>query len=169
MCGRFTLGVKTAEVAETFQAAQRGLDLPPSYNIAPTQNVLIVRRDQSVGERELAEARWGLIPHWVNDSSGFKMTLINARSETAAKKPSFRGAFRSRRCLIPADGFYEWLKLNGGKQPYMVHRKDDGLFAFAGLWGHWESEDGASLESCTILTCEPDDVAGEIHDPMPVM
>lgn len=168
MCGRFTLRVRAPEVAEAFDADPAGLDLPPRFNIAPTDPVAVVRRAGGVAERELARVRWGLIPSWVDDPGDFDLTLTNARSESAKDKPAFREPFRSRRCLVPADGFYEWLEQNG-KRPYFVRRRDDGLFAFAGLWDRWEGEDGKALESCTILTCEPDDLVGRLHDRMPVI
>lgn len=169
MCGRFTLRLDSREVARLFDARRDGIDRPPRYNIAPTDPVTVVRLSEEDGGRTLAEARWGLVPHWVDDPEDFDLTLVNARSETAREKPVFRDAFRSRRCLLPADGFYEWVTTDGNKQPWLVHRRDDRPFAFAGLWDRWEGEDGGRLESATILTCSPDRVVEELHDRMPVV
>lgn len=169
MCGRFTLRIDAEAVARAFDARRGGLDRPPRYNLSPTDPVTVVRLSEEDGGREMAEARWGLVPHWVDEPADFDLTLINARSETAAEKPAFRDAFRARRCLLPADGFYEWVRVNGGKQPWFVHRADDRPFAFAGLWDRWEGPDGRRLESATILTCEPDEVVAELHDRMPVV
>ncbi len=169
MCGRFTLRIDSEDVARAFDARRGGLDHPPRYNISPTRPVTVVRLSAEDGGRELAEARWGLVPHWVDDPEDFDLTLINARSETAAEKPAFRDAFRSRRCLLPADGFYEWVAGNGSKQPWYVRRGDDRPFALAGLWDRWEGPGGRRLESATILTCEPDEVVGKLHDRMPVV
>jgi putative SOS response-associated peptidase YedK len=168
MCGRFTLRTDAKKVAEFFDADLHGVDFGPSWNLAPTDPVLVVRRaDGGVGGRELARARWGLLPGWVDDADDFP-TLINARSETAREKPAFRDAFRSRRCLIPADGFYEWVRVDGDKQPFYVRRRDDRLFAFAGLWERRAGEDGPQ-DSCTILTTEPNDLVARLHDRMPVV
>lgn len=169
MCGRFTLRLNAKDVADHFDADPRDLHHEPRFNIAPEdeRGVLMIGWSRDDGGRALARARWGLLPHWVDDPDDFPR-LINARSETAPDKPSFRVAFRERRCLIPADGFYEWLKVDGGKQPYFIHRKDDAPFAFAGLWEHWHSDD-RSVDSCAILTCEPNELVGPIHDRMPVI
>jgi putative SOS response-associated peptidase YedK len=169
MCGRFTLRVDAQAVAEHFDANARGVEHQPRFNIAPedVSGVLMIGWQREEERRALARARWGLLPGWVDDPDDFPR-LINARSETAAEKPSFRSAFRKRRCLIPADGFYEWLTVNGGKQPYFIHRKDDAPFAFAGLWEHWSREE-RSIDSCTILTCEPNELVERVHDRMPVI
>ncbi|HKK07671.1 MAG TPA: SOS response-associated peptidase, partial [Gemmatimonadota bacterium] len=149
-------------------ALSPGLGLGPRFNIAPTQDILVVRPSQgSDGGRELARARWGLLPGWVDDPGDFP-TLINARSESARTKPSFRDAFRSRRCLVPADGFYEWKKTGSGKQPWLVRRRDDRLFAFAGLWDRWERGD-RRVDSATILTTSPSELLAFLHDRMPVI
>jgi putative SOS response-associated peptidase YedK len=169
MCGRFTLRIDSEAVARAFDARRGDLDHGPRYNISPTDPVAVVRLSEDDGGRELAEARWGLVPHWVDDPDDFDLTLINARSETAPDKPAFRDAFRTRRCLVPADGFYEWVAVDGGKQPFFVHRGDDAPFAFAGLWDRWRGPGDRRLESATILTCEPDEVVGELHDRMPVV
>lgn len=165
MCGRFTLAVPAEQVASQFQLPQVP-ELAPRYNIAPTQQVAAVRAGDA--GRELAMLRWGLIPSWAKDASiGAK--LINARSETAAEKPSFRSAMRQRRCLIPADGFYEWQAQAGGKQPFHITLADGRPFALAGLWEHWKSPDGTWLQSCTILTTAANELMRPLHDRMPVI
>ena len=167
MCGRFTLYHTPDEVAERFEAADV-LETEARYNIAPTQNVSVVTQN---GTRHLAEYHWGLIPSWAKDPAiGSKM--INARAETLAEKPSFRTALARRRCLIPADGFYEWQAAPegaSGKTPTYLHRTDSGLFAFAGLWDEWHAPDGSPLRSCTIITTTPNSVAAPIHNRMPVI
>ncbi|MCA3749441.1 MAG: SOS response-associated peptidase [Rubrobacter sp.] len=165
MCGRYTLVTPVEELAERFGVEGRLPELPPSYNVAPGRGVAAVVAEG--GRRRLEVLRWGLVPPWADDPSiGDRM--INARAETVASKPSFRRAFRERRCLIPADGFYEWQRLDGGKQPYYVRRKDGAPFAFAGLWEIWRRE-GEEIRSCTILTTEANGLLGGIHDRMPVI
>lgn len=167
MCGRFTLHVSPEEIAEHFgvEAPER---LADRYNIAPTQPVGIVRLDRSGLEREWQLVHWGLIPSWSKDPNvGSRM--INARGETVAEKPSFRAAFRRRRCLVPADGFYEWKRTGSSKQPYFIYLKSDAPFAFAGLWEIWTGPDGSELESCTIITTEPNELMADLHDRMPVI
>ena len=167
MCGRFTLVAPGDAIAELFNLAGAPA-ISPRYNIAPTQPVAGIRISQKDKARELTHFHWGLIPRWAKDSSiGSKM--INARSETAAEKPSFRAAMRYRRCLIPADGFYEWRKVNGRKQPMRIQIKDGGLFAIAGLWEHWQSRDGSEIESCTLLTTNPNEKLKQVHNRMPVI
>ena len=141
-------------------------ELDARYNIAPTQGIAAVRAGEA--GRRLDMLRWGLIPAWVKD---FKQapTLVNARVDTIMEKPSFRGAFRSRRCLIPADGFYEWKTIGGKKQPMYFSLSDGAPFALAGLWERWEGPDGSVIESCTTLTTEPNAVVAEVHDRMPVI
>src|SRR5881394_3747162 len=149
MCGRFTLATPAKSLQKHFQL-DAVPELPFRYNIAPTQNVAAVR----VGRlgRALSLLRWGLIPHWADDPKiGYR--LINARADTVASKPSFRSAFKQRRCLIAADGYYEWQKQDGAKQPYLIRREDGQPFAFAGLWEHWQGVD-QEIESCTIITTE---------------
>lgn len=166
MCGRFTLASPGEQVAELFGLASVP-ELRPRYNIAPTQEIAIVRRD-SAGRRELATARWGLIPFWAKtQEEGARM--INARAETVASKPAFRGALRARRCLVPADGFYEWRRIGTRKQPYYFTLRDGRPFAFAGLWERWEGGAGAAVESCAIITTSPNEVVAEVHDRMPVI
>jgi putative SOS response-associated peptidase YedK len=165
MCGRFTLAVPAEQVATQFQLSQVP-ELAPRYNIAPTQEVAAIR-DAGAG-RELVLLRWGLVPSWAKDPSvGSK--LINARSETAAEKPSFRSALRQRRCLIPADGFYEWQAQADGKQPFHIRLADGAPFAMAGLWEQWKTPAGAWLQTCTILTTAANELMSPLHDRMPVM
>lgn len=153
-------------MAEAFDLLD-AFELQTHFNVAPSQMVPVVRLDAGRERRELAFLKWGLVPSWADDPSvGYKM--INARSETAATKPSFRKAFKSRRCLIVADGFYEWQKAGAKKQPFFIRMKDDQPFGFAGLWEHWERE-GVKIESCTILTTEPNDLMAPIHNRMPVI
>ena len=139
----------------------------PRWNIAPTQDVLIAR-DDAQGVRELAAVRWGLIPPWAKDTK-MSARMINARSETASEKPSFRDAWRRRRCIIPADGFYEWLRVGERKRPFCFRRADGDPMAMAGLWESWRSPQGDTIESCSILTTAANTVVGTIHDRMPVI
>jgi putative SOS response-associated peptidase YedK len=169
MCGRITFRASGKDLATLFDLIEvPDLDLEPRYNIAPSQPILAVREPANGVGRELVTLRWGLVPHWAKDLKiGYK--LINARAETVATTPSFRSAFRKRRCLVPADGYYEWQKLEKAKQPFYFHRKDGRPFAFAGRWEHWESPDGELVESCTILTTDANDLAKPIHNRMPVI
>lgn len=167
MCGRFLLTAPGRIVAELFQLNHEPL-LEPRFNIAPSQPVAVVRIKAESGARELDMIRWGLIPFWAKDPRiGHKM--INARSETVAQKPAFRAAFNQRRCLIAADGFYEWKRHGRGKLPYLIRMKDESPFAFAGLWEHWRSPDDRVLESCTILTTYPNPLLKPLHERMPVI
>lgn len=165
MCGRFTLTSLPKVVAQLFDLPAVP-ELDPRYNIAPTQGVAVVRAGSD--GRRLDLLRWGLIPSWVKDVKQAP-TLVNARVDTLQEKPSFRGAFRSRRCLIPADGFYEWKTIGGKKQPMYFTMNDGAPFALAGLWERWEGPDGTVIESCTTLTTEPNAVVSPIHDRMPVI
>jgi putative SOS response-associated peptidase YedK len=165
MCGRFTLTTSVPALESLFPLFDLA-EREPRYNIAPSQPVLAVRAGAD-GRPELAQLRWGLIPRWADDPKiGYR--LINARAETAATKPAFRAAFRQRRCLVLADGIYEWQKLAGHKQPYYFRLKDGGPFAFAGLWEHW-AKTGPDVESCTLLTTEANDLLRPVHDRMPVI
>lgn len=167
MCGRFRLG-KGREALKKHFDADADLDWDPRYNVAPGQSVATVRQDPTEPQRYLSLMRWGLVPFWAKDAKiGYKM--INARSETAADKPAFRDALKSRRCLIPADGFYEWKKLGKEKQPYCFTLLDDGIFAFAGIWDRWKSPEGKIVETCSILTTSPNDLVRDVHDRMPVV
>lgn len=140
--------------------------MEPRYNIAPTQDILSIRRTDD--GREAVLLKWGLIPSWAKDASmGAK--LINARSETVMEKPSFREAFKKRRCIIPADGFYEWQRTGGRKQPYFFRMQDEHPFGFAGLWERWKGADDQVINSCTILTTEANEILQSVHDRMPVI
>ncbi len=164
MCGRFTLHAPPEAVAGYFDIDAIP-DLAPDYNIAPAQAVAAVRVPER--DRELVMLRWGLVPSWAKDlQTGYRM--INARAETVAEKPAFRTAFRQRRCLIPADGFYEWRKTPDGKQPWHIRMRDGGLFAFAGLWECWLGPD-ARIESCTIIVTHANETIRPVHDRMPVI
>jgi len=164
MCGRYRLS-RPEKLTETFET-EPFEDLPPHYNIAPTQPVATVR--QAGSSRVLSIMRWGLIPSWARDIS-IGNQLINGRSETLLEKPAFRESFRNRRCLIPADGFYEWKKTGKAKRPFHLGMKDDSLFAFAGIWDCWKSPSGQLLESCSIVTTVPNELLIDVHDRMPVI
>ena len=166
MCGRFALIVDASVLAEVFEV-EPPLDLKPRYNIAPTQTVPVVRMG-SKSERELASTRWGLIPSWAKDAK-MGARMINARAETVAEKPSFRSAVKSRRCLVPASGFYEWVKTDGGKRPYFVRFEDGRPFAFAGLWERWSKGDGGPVDTCTVITTTPNELMEHLHHRMPVI
>lgn len=169
MCGRFTLRTPPTEIASLF-SVQLAIEFKknawlPRYNIAPSQNVSVIVFDPEQ-ERRWTLFRWGLIPSWAKDTKiGYK--LINARGETIAEKPSFRNALKKRRCLVLADGFYEWQKTESGKQPYHFHREDGGVMAFAGLWEKWNGDD--TIYSCTIITTQANELLGRFHDRMPVI
>lgn len=169
MCGRFSNDVKPKEIEKEFKIGKVNPKLfEPRYNIAPTQTIAAVL--ESNGERIVDALRWGLIPSWAKDESiGSK--LINARAETLSEKPSFKNAFRSHRCIIPASGFYEWQKKGtGAKQPFYFHLKDKEVFGFAGLYEQWlDRETGEQIETCTIITTEANQVLEPIHDRMPVI
>lgn len=166
MCGRYTLHSPKQLIVEHFKLSD-GIAIEPRYNIAPSQEVPVIRLDEE-GNRELVRLRWGLIPFWAEEAkTGYSM--INARAETVASKPAYRAAFRKRRCLLPADGFYEWKTGDRGKQPYHIRMQDHAIFAFAGLWEHWEGEDGQVIESCTIIVTDANERLRSIHDRMPVI
>ncbi|MHC4210089.1 MAG: SOS response-associated peptidase [Planctomycetota bacterium] len=164
MCGRYSLEATPGEIVEAFGLAE-AIAVPARYNIAPTQRVPIVRLDPGAGDRRLEVVRWGLTPAWARGSR----PIINARSETIAQKPSFRSAFRHRRCLVPATGFYEWQKLGSAKQPYCIRPHDGRLFAFAGIWDQCPDEKGNPAEAFAILTCGPNQTMEPIHNRMPVI
>ena len=165
MCGRFTLATPGQTIAEAFEL-QAAPDLKPRYNISPTQPVAVIRA--AGAGRELAMLHWGLIPSWSKDAA-IGSRMINARGETVGEKPSFRTPFRSRRCLILADGFYEWKRDGERKQPYHICMADRRPFAFAGVWDRWAPPDGEPVESCTIVTTAPNGLMAPIHDRMPVI
>ncbi|MGH8581343.1 MAG: SOS response-associated peptidase [Gammaproteobacteria bacterium] len=163
MCGRYALHASAEELQARLSLS--GVpDFAPRYNLTPSQQVpAILVRD---GVRELVPIRWGLVPHWARDPRiGW---MVNARSETVADKPVFRNAFRRRRCLIPASGYYEWRVQIGAKRPYYIHLADTPVFAFAGLWENWQ-RDGPGIDSCTIITTEANDILRPIHERMPVI
>jgi len=165
MCGRFAQIRETRQLADLLGAVLFS-PRPPRYNLAPTQEVLACKLG-AMGERVLEPMHWGLIPAWSkSDHTRYKM--INARAETVAEKPAFRQAFRHRRCLIPADGFYEWHPADG-KQPYYIHRQDHEAMVFAGLWEHWDGPRGECLDSCTILVTTANEQLKPIHERMPVI
>jgi putative SOS response-associated peptidase YedK len=168
MCGRYRLSRRKQLVEEYFDTAPWEEDWNPRFNIAPTQPVPVIRQHPKEAIRQLSVMKWGLIPHWAKDPS-IGMSTINAKSETAATKPAFRDPFRLRRCLIPADGFYEWRKTAGSKQPFCFEIKDGELFAFAGLWDGWKDASGNWIKTCSILTTTPNALTATIHDRMPVI
>ena len=168
MCGRFTLAVETSELqtAFPFLNVPESTQLAPRYNVAPTQDVAVVANN---GEHTLEMFHWGLIPGWAKDTS-IRNRMINARAETLAEKPSFRAAYKRRRCLILADGFYEWRKDAGGKKtPMYIQLKSREPFAFAGLWEVWHADQDDQILSCTIITTTPNALMEKIHDRMPVI
>ena len=166
MCGRYALNATPRTIAELFDL-ETTPNLPPRYNIAPTQEAPVVRLSRE-GRRTLAPMRWGLVPFWAKDVSiGAKM--INARAETVAELPAFREAFAARRCLVPADGFYEWKKDGKARRPFRIGLRDWGPFAFAGLWERWRPADGEFVRSFTIIVTAANAAIGPIHDRMPVI
>ena len=167
MCGRFSLGASATKLAELFDLTEVP-NWAPRYNIAPTQELLVVLKAPEDPGRKISRRRWGLIPSWAKDR-GIGNQLINAQAETVATKPAFRAAFRKRRCLVPADGFYEWTQQGRQKQPYYIRLRDGGPFAIAGLWEHWEGPDGNGVDSCTLLTTSANDLISAFHHRMPVI
>lgn len=167
MCGRFTLTQSAEALAAVFHVQQR-LDLEAQYNIAPTQNVVTLLHNAETNKPEFHKFRWGLIPSWAKDPT-ISTKLINARAETIAEKPSFRSAFKQRRCLVVADGFYEWQRHQGKKQPFYFQLGDEQPFGFAGLWEKWTNPDGEEISSCTIVTTAANELLQPIHDRMPVI
>ncbi len=165
MCGRYTITSAPEAYRALFRYPEQP-NFPPRYNIAPTQPIPIVRLEQ--GERHFALVRWGLVPSWVKDPSGFSL-LINARGESAAEKPAFRNAMKRWRCLIPADGFYEWRPAGARKQPYYIRAKSGTPLAFAGLWETWEGPNGEAVDSAAIITTRANGPLSDIHDRMPVV
>lgn len=169
MCGRFTLRVPLGLLVDQFLATPSPqLELSPRYNAAPTQQIAVVRLDE--GKRQLTTMRWGLIPFWAKDTKvGF--SGINARGDTVATKPAFRAAYKKRRCLVLADGYYEWKAEGKAKLPFLYEVDGGKPFAFAGLWEVWRGpdKDGEPLESCTIITTDANKLAANVHDRMPVI
>ena len=168
MCGRYRLSRRKQLVEEYFDCTSDERDWEPHYNIAPTQSVAVIRQNPEKPVRELSLMRWGLIPSWAKDESG-AASMINAGSEAASTKPAFADALKYRRCLIPADGFYEWKRSGNLKQPFCFEVNSGELFAFAGLWDPWRGTNGACLMSCSILTTTPNAITSAVHDRMPVI
>lgn len=169
MCGRFTNNAKPERIKTEFKVGTKNPNLfQPRYNIAPAQMIDVVFEPEN--ERILSQLKWGLVPSWSKDVATSK-GLINARAETITEKPSFREAFKSRRCIIPASGFYEWQKKGtGAKQPFYFYLKEKEVFGFAGLWEEWlDKQSGELLETCTIITTEANEVLKPVHDRMPVI
>ena len=167
MCGRFTLTVNPADLQDAFGDFIFPAQFAPRFNIAPSQPILAIPND---GKNKADFFLWGLIPSWSKDPS-IANKLINARGETIAEKPSFRGGFKYKRCLILTDGFYEWKAAEGvkTKTPYFIHMKDRQPFAFAGLWDEWQSPEGGAVRTCTIITTEPNELMSTLHNRMPVI
>lgn len=167
MCGRFTLTVDPGELQDRFENYNFPSNFAPRFNVAPSQPILAIPND---GENTADFFTWGLIPMWAKDPA-MGNRLINARAETLAEKPSFRGSLKYKRCLILADGFYEWKSTGSRKTkiPYFIHMKDRKPFAFAGLWDTWNSPDGSLIKSCTIITTEPNDLVALVHNRMPAI
>jgi putative SOS response-associated peptidase YedK len=167
MCGRFRLARSKETLAEHFGASFDD-DWEPRYNLAPGQRVPVVRQPPAEPRRLASLLRWGLIPSWAKEAAiGYR--LINARAETLAAKPAFRDALGRRRCLIPADGFYEWKKEGKSRRSFCFTLADGGIFAFAGLWESWRSAEGKDIESCSIVTTAPNALVAEVHDRMPAI
>lgn len=169
MCGRYTITTPLEAIQRLFRVPERP-NLGPRYNVAPTQDVPIVRRppDGAPDARQLAAARWGLIPFWAKEAA-IGNRLINARADGVADKPAFRDSFAKRRCLVVADGFYEWQKTDGRRQPWRIVLASREPFGFAGLWAAWTNPDGERVESCTIVTTDANALVAPIHDRMPVI
>jgi len=165
VCGRFTLTTNLGAIAKRFGVSRFLEEVGARYNIAPTQTVIVVNDD---GSRHLTQMQWGLIPSWAKDPA-IGNRMINARGETVATKPAFRVALRKRRCLIPADGFYEWQPVGRRKQPVYITLKTREPFSFAGLWETWTSPEGEEVKTCTIITTEANELLKPIHDRMPVI
>ena len=165
MCGRFTLHTSGADILQAFDVVSDNVALVPRYNITPSQDIPVVRASED--GRELRMARWGLVPGWSKEARP-KYSTINARVESVAEKPTYRAAFRHKRCLIPADGFYEWQKTGDKKIPHYIRMQDESVFAFAGLWEHWEGEQEA-FDSCAIITLPASGVMSTIHTRMPAI
>jgi putative SOS response-associated peptidase YedK len=167
VCNRYRLTHAERYLAERFQAWDE-IEARPRYNIAPTQPILTVRQELGKESRKLTLMRWGLIPAWATDASIGNKTF-NARSETVTMTPAFRDSILTKRCLIPASGFYEWRTMGTVKQPYCFEVGERNLFAFAGLWDEWTNPQGQTIDSCTILTTTPNSLVADIHDRMPVI
>jgi len=168
MCGRYRLARKKEILAEVFELQENEVEWSPRYNIAPGQDVAVIRQDRTRPVRSFGLVRWGLVPSWAKDAkTGYKM--INARAETIAEKPAFREPLQSRRCLIPADGFYEWSKSSKGQSPFCLTLADDSVFAFAGIWDRWRNPERELVETCSIITTSANALLSDVHDRMPVI
>ena len=168
MCGRYASVISAEQIRALFRTANPTVNHPPSWNVAPSQAAMVVRRHPTSGERSLDLLRWGLVPHFTTDLTAARKP-INARSETAKGSGMFREALASRRCLVPADAFYEWRSMPDGKQPYAIARRDGGPLAFAGLWEGWRSPDGEVLRTFAILTTAANGLMSSLHERMPVI
>jgi putative SOS response-associated peptidase YedK len=167
MCGRFTLHSRLILLLQQF-ALEAGPELAPRYNIAPTQLVPVIHRQEGHRGRSMTLMRWGLIPSWAKDAS-IGNRLINARADSVATKPSFRSAFKRRRCLVPADGYYEWQRQEGAKQPFYIRLQDESPFAIAGLWETWHAGRPDQIDSFTLITTDANEATAAIHDRMPAI
>ena len=168
MCGRYRLSRRKQIIEEQFETHPWDDDWSPRFNVAPTQPVPVIRQHPKEPVRQLSLMKWGLIPNWAQNPSVASGT-INARSETAATKPAFRDPLKLRRCLIPADAFYEWKRTGASKQPYCFEVNESELFAFAGLWDGWKDASGQWIKTCSILTTTPNAVTSAVHNRMPVI
>ncbi len=165
MCGRYTLTIDPADLQDMLKLGELPPELHPRYNIAPTQPVPVVT---SADDRKVELFQWGLIPSWSKDPA-IGSRMINARAETLAEKPAYRVPFARKRCLILADGFFEWKQADKSKRPFFIQLKSREPFAFAGLWDHWTAPTGEAKRTCTIITCEPNELMSELHNRMPVI
>ncbi|WP_094702742.1 SOS response-associated peptidase [Brevibacillus laterosporus] len=166
MCGRFTLFVKPDDLKERYNLEEIPFELIPRYNIAPAQNIAAIINDK--GKNRIGQLKWGLIPSWSKDEKmAYKM--INAKAEIIREKPSFKNLFIRKRCIIPADGFYEWKRIGNDKQPMRIMMRDEGVFSLAGLYDTWINPDGIRINTCTIITTKPNTLMAYIHDRMPVI
>jgi putative SOS response-associated peptidase YedK len=168
VCGRYRLSRRKQVIEEYFWSAPWDDDWNPRFNVAPTQRVPVIRQHPKEPVRQISLMKWGLIPHWAKDPS-IATNTINAKSETAADKPAFRDPIKFRRCLIPADGFYEWKRTGGAKQPFCFEVNDGELYAFAGIWDGWKNAEGQWIKTCSILTTTPNAVTSTVHNRMPVI
>ena len=170
MCGRYVRRSDKQRIVDYFHTGATVFDIPPSYNIAPTTFQPVIRLDRDTGEREIAMMRWGLIPGWTKNPKQLGLSTINAKAESLMEKPMWRQPFKNRRCLVPADAFYEWKKIDAKtKQPYAFGMKDDEPFAFAGVWERWTAPDNKPVDSFAIITTDPNELAATVHNRMPVI
>jgi putative SOS response-associated peptidase YedK len=170
MCGRYVRRSDKQRLVDHFHTGATVFDLPPSYNIAPTSFQPVIRLDRDTGEREIVMMRWGLIPRWAKDPKQLGVSTINAKAESLMEKPIWRQPFTKRRCLVPADAFYEWRKIDARtKQPFAFGMKDDSPFAFGGLWERWLAPDNKPVDTFAIITTDPNELAATVHNRMPVI